>query len=160
MMTFNYGFYYNEHSQLMLKDIKYTACPCKERYSFKSNCLLKRYLEGSSEWLPSIDDKYTLNYVVLSLLAIVKRKGLVRNREAVICDRELRSALGCNSFIIYEIRRILQRHLTNEEDLSGNTAPLFCVPNELVGYLDLEEQLIEHNCQNPDSSRIVWYWLP
>src|SRR5574343_682048 len=59
-----------------IKTISYSPCNCREKYQFKNSSRLLPYLQKSKGWIND-DQGYTLNYILVVLIAILTRQGLI-----------------------------------------------------------------------------------
>jgi len=57
--------------------ICYYPCDCQQKYSFKKNSKLLPYLQQCKGWIVDPQEKYTLNYVMIVLLAYLREKNLI-----------------------------------------------------------------------------------
>lgn len=108
----------------------YSPCNCKEKYQFKENSRLLPYLQTCKGW---INDKkgYTLNYILIVLLAILAEQELIYHDKA-LCRHMVR----LNS----TLRRIL---------LGINNSKPWCSLHQLKSYI-ARYSLIGHRKLNID----------
>ena len=86
---------------MSLSDLDLTItnfCPHGNKYPFKYGTKLEEYMRQCKGWLEDQDRKYTINYILIVLLAEIKSRRLLildaYDKYYIICDRELQLSLG------------------------------------------------------------------
>ena len=121
--------------------IPYHPCDCQGRYSFKERSPLLPYLQKSEGWVNDIEGKYTLNYIIINLFAIIKSKGLfVLDEETQTFlhfkpDLELQKALELWDDSLFNVRDVRQLignfHLEGHKDIYVFRTPPFACTNKI-----------------------------
>jgi len=112
-------------------------CTHNRKYSFILETSLKEYMRQSQGWVEDLDGKYTVNYIIVNLLANAKAKNRLildaRDKYYLLCDRELQKALQAFTPVICidELRLAVLNQLRHKEDnfcwFHRYKIPLWCV---------------------------------
>lgn len=110
-------------------------CPCRDLLPFKENSSLLKYLETHCKgWVVSPSNRYTLNYVLIVLLANLREKGFLQTKaQRYLCvkgDSVFRKIEGFRAKItqVSSLRHIIaSRHFNTAENSKYTT---FLCPKE------------------------------
>lgn len=138
------------------RPIRYLPCDCKGRYPFKKTSLLLPYLQ-TAHGISSPDNLYTINYILMVLIADFKEKNLIqydhKNRvHAFIVNPETSKILGITNGIfrndtisLLHIRALIANaHLEGHRHVFNITQPPFSCTKSLT-YQDIK---LIHNLLN------------
>src|SRR5574343_489236 len=110
------------------KPIWYAPCPCREQYYLSPDNPLAKYLETECQgWTLSLDNKYTLNYILMILSYNFKQKKLLEydldfGYYYVRCDEALKRLTEKEYLYIDYLRSYLNRtFLEKQEPELGST---------------------------------------
>ena len=123
--------------------LKYQACPCKEKYYLKPSSRLSKYLYKCKGWVPDETNTYSLNFILIVLLANWRSCTLLYRCSSTYysylyvnhSDEELCKIFGkpyYNDGIIYkhsvsDIRKtIAKKYFKIRENIPHTEAPLLC----------------------------------
>lgn len=109
--------------------LTYHACPHSEKYHFVTHSRLRKYLQEECQgWVRDLKDQYTVNYILIVLLANCKEKGLFSKDNPLIieCKGNLEYAFDRRSIHIGEIRTLVLYHLHHREPLFFFRPPFLC----------------------------------
>jgi len=155
------------------RPIRYSPCDCKGRYPFQKTSLLLPYLQTSLGWTSSPDNRYTINYILMVLIADFKEKNLIQfdhkgRVHAFIVNPETSIILGVttrvfrnDSISILHIRALIANvHLEGHRHILNITQPPFSCTKSLTN----QDVKLIHNLLNvplkdprfPAISRIPW----
>lgn len=118
----------------------YNPCECQERYSFKPESKLLDYLRQCKGWVDSDDGTYTLNYIIVVLLAFAKERGFLYTKKSL--DKHLKGDAEFTKALDYPSSKIHVRylrsficnnHLNREKGgmLFFEAYPPFACPNKI-----------------------------
>lgn len=118
--------------------VLYAPCTCREKYFLYPGSLLALYLEEECQgWVRDPESRYTLNYLVLVLIANFKSKNILRydmeeNYYYIATDKKLAFIFRQSYLELHDIRDIIAlRYLNLDEKKSiiSNTLPpiLYCL---------------------------------
>jgi hypothetical protein len=120
--------------------ITYSPCDCQEKYAFRRNSPLLLYLKECKGWVPD-SSGYTLNYVMIVLLAYLKEQKLISFSKQMAMhmvnfSSKLKRALADQNqpkfYKISDIRlRIAKYHLKKYRKFFYTEIPYFICPNGL-----------------------------
>lgn len=72
--------------------INYKPCDCKGKYQFKKDSSLLKFLQNNNGWVSDPQNLYTLNYILICLIANFKEKGFLNaNDEGEIISLKINS---------------------------------------------------------------------
>lgn len=127
-----------ENGMVRYFTLNYAVCPCKDLYAFKENSSLLGYLQQNCKgWVNSPKETYTINYIAICLLAVIKEKGIshsTRWHELILCDAELEKVFKKQYIYLSQIRGFISKHLEGARR-QKQTPPLLCVDIETVNSL-------------------------
>ena len=136
-----YCFYIHEESSL-LKSIYYSPCPCKEKYYLDPDSPLTKYLKGECRgWVVASDNLYSLNYLLLVLIANFKRKQVLKFNDIfdyyyLEGDQKLSLLLGESYTSLLSFRSFVNETFfggVEKDQLSFFSTTLFlCVDRKLI----------------------------
>jgi hypothetical protein len=138
-MSFDFGKWRIRNGRLVREKLRYSPCCCKEKFSFKTGSTLLSYLETQCYgWTPDPTDEYTLNYILIVLIANLNYKNLLNKRyEHWVIDAvpSLEPVLNCghfsldrNFYFISELRPIVANFHCNTYGVTFTESPPFICP--------------------------------
>jgi len=108
----------------------YSVCPCREKYPFrKGSPLLTYFKENCKGFRVDPLGLYSINYLLIVLLANLKDKGLTSKRSngSIYCDKELINIEGRKHIHVSSLRRFIKQHLVQSEGYSPSERyPFWC----------------------------------
>lgn len=107
----------------------YFICPHREKYLFKTDSLLLRYLHSECQgWVRDVDDKYTVNYILIVLFANFKAKQLFNKQYPCLvqCKGNLQFVFNRRLAHINELRALVLSHLQQAEPYIMLHEPFLC----------------------------------
>lgn len=127
-------------------EIHYKACPHQDKYTFIPHSPLKDYLENHCEgFVRDPDSKYTINYIVIVLLANWKARRLFsKKQDSVLATSYIKKAFRTTSAVIGIRglrRRIISQLDTVAEDFfmridpNAYLVPLWCLAESDIEFL-------------------------
>lgn len=125
-MKFDFGTWSLVNGQQEWDELIYNPCGCEEVYSFRDNSAFLQYMrQQCSGWQDSIDNKYTLKYLILIILTQCRDKRILYKNgpifmirrdtdEGKVFSAALDSSIKTNLFYLSQVRPLLERkHLKN-----------------------------------------------
>jgi len=127
-----------EAYETQIDPITYAPCTCREKYFLYPENLLALYLEEKCKgWVRDPESRYTLNYLVLVLIANFKDKGLLQYDTEydfyfVITDKRLKSVFEYGYFKLKDLRAMIATGYLNideKKSIIKNAMPpiLYCL---------------------------------
>ena len=120
--------------------VTYTVCNHQQKYFFKQNSLLKNYLEEQCNGFIE-DSSYTLNYIIVVLLANWKELGLLYHC-SVRCTGRLRKVFKVHYKYLHlnTLRNLVRKHFRQplqdrefeRKHFRLSITPLWCVSPEIL----------------------------
>lgn len=141
-MSFDFGKWRIRNRRLVREKLRYSPCSCKERFTFKTGSTLLEYLETQClGWIPDPNNEYTLNYILIVLIANLNYKNLLSKRydhwviEAVPSLENVlnydQPKLTQNFYFITELRPIVANIHCNTHGVPFTESPPFICPHGL-----------------------------
>lgn len=112
--------------------VTYSPCECREKYKFKRNSSLLRFLQTCEGWVND-PEGYTLNYVMIVLIAMLKdQRSLYFSKKYSkhYVPLHIGKLLGFEGHALSDIRsHIANQHLQNYPQNSYLISPYFTCPH-------------------------------
>lgn len=124
------------------KYFEHTFCPHNEKYSFQFNSPLASYMLKCKGFCEDIDKKYTVNYIILTLLMNIKEKRHLLEDICkdfyIICDNELQKifSLHCPILPVQFLREKILKHMYHREHITFEESALYAKPLWCVRHMD------------------------
>jgi len=105
----------------------YTPCSCRDKLSFKDDSPLQKYLETRCKgWVPDTENKYTLNYVLLVLIANLKEANLI-TEPIIRLSSELQDLFEENFIHIQDLRHKVRSFFKGNLGQPTKVPPFYCI---------------------------------
>lgn len=102
--------------------ICYSPCPCRVKYYLRPDSPLTKYLEEECQgWVRNVENKYTLNYILIILSANFKQKKLIEfdfehDYYEIRCDSALRELTNKHYLNTLQLRKYLSNTFFEEPE--------------------------------------------
>jgi len=158
-MSFDFGKWDRRQGKQYRDALRYTPCCCNEKFPFKTNSTLPKYLEKEClGWTVDPCNLYTLNYILIILLTNLKYKGLLTKQShtwIIRSDDKLEQALRSTGvprlsmepdyYFLHEIRSFIGNAHCEAEQVIFYTSPPFICPK---GYVAIIDSIFEINSRS------------
>ncbi len=102
------------------------SCPCKEKFLFKPESSLFTYLVINCNWDRGINESFTINDVVFSLLIYLYKSGSFTPPNLILPGAELSQILGKKVTILTLLRGLIRKHIVGRKRPDRGRTPFIC----------------------------------